>query len=76
MIRGVRGDADAIVLAPVFATASHPTARALGPTRFAALVRKVSRPVIALGGVNTHTARRLTHSGARGLAGIGWSAEV
>ena len=70
------GKADIVVLAPVFATASHPTARTLGPTRFAALVRQVPCPVIALGGITSHTARRLTHSGAHGLAGIGWSGEA
>lgn len=73
MMRGARTKADAIVLAPVFTTASHPNASTLGAMRFAALVRQVSRPVIALGGITARTARRLTHSGARGLAGIGWS---
>jgi thiamine-phosphate pyrophosphorylase len=75
MIRSTRLNTNAIVLAPVFATASHPTARTLGPVRFAAMVRRVSCPVIALGGITKRTAPRLVHSGAQGIAGIGWSSE-
>jgi thiamine-phosphate pyrophosphorylase len=73
MIRGTHLGADAVILAPVFTTASHPNAPTLGATRFAALVRKVSCPVIALGGITAQTASRLLLSGARGIAGIGWS---
>jgi len=74
MTRGARLGADAVILAPVFTTASHPTARTLGPTRLAALVRKVRCPVIALGGITRRTAPRLLDSGAQGIAGIGWTA--
>lgn len=62
--------ADAALLSPVFATASHPDARALGPLRFARMVRASRIPVYALGGVNRHTAPRLIDSGAVGIAAI------
>lgn len=62
---------DAVLLAPVFPTASHPAAPTLGPLRFAALVRRSALPVYALGGIDRRSARRLIASGAVGLAGIG-----
>lgn len=69
--RAAGAGVDAVLLAPVFATASHPGAPALGPLRFARLVRRSPVPVYALGGVNQTTARRLAGSGAVGIAGIG-----
>ena len=63
--------AGAALLSPVFATASHPQVRALGPHRFAALVRHASIPVYALGGINADRAPLLQGSGAVGIAGIG-----
>ncbi len=51
--------ADAVLLSPVFATRSHPGARCLGPVRFRLLARLARVPVIALGGMNHRTARRL-----------------
>ena len=66
-----RAGADAVLLSPVFATASHPGAAALGPLRFANLVRHSPLPVYALGGVSVATAPRLAGSGAAGLAAIG-----
>jgi thiamine-phosphate pyrophosphorylase len=67
--------ADAAVLAPVFATPSHPASPALGAVRFARLVRAAGIPVYALGGIGARTVRRLTGSGATGIAGIGFAAE-
>src|SRR6185436_18707915 len=49
--RGEKLRADAVLLAPVFPTASHPRAQALGSVRFAAYVQRVCCPVIDLGGV-------------------------
>lgn len=63
--------ADAALLSPVFATASHPRATPLGPLRFSAWARKSPLPVYALGGVTAANARRLKGSGAAGIAGIG-----
>ena len=62
---------DAVLLAPVFATVSHPEAISLGPLRFAGLVRDAGLPVYALGGIANLTARRLQGSGAVGIAAIG-----
>lgn len=61
---------DAVLLSPVFATASHPGVPALGVVRFARLVRLSRLPVYALGGITASTAGRLAGSGIAGLAGI------
>ena len=63
--------ADAVLLSPVLATASHPDSRPLGPRRFAALARTSPVPVYALGGIDGTHARILRGSGAVGIAGIG-----
>jgi thiamine-phosphate pyrophosphorylase len=70
LFRAARAGADAALLAPVFATASHPDASTLGILRFAAWSRASPIPVYALGGVSAATARRLTAAGAAGFAGI------
>lgn len=69
--RAARNGACAVLLSPVFATASHPGAPGLGPLRFTRLTRRSPIPVYALGGITPETARRLGGSGAVGLAGIG-----
>lgn len=71
IIKACHSGADAAILSPVFATQSHPDARPLGSAQFASLIRKSCLPVIALGGINSSTARRLKNSGAAGLAAIG-----
>lgn len=63
--------ADAALLSPVFATASHPGAAGLGVLRFTAWARHGGLPVYALGGIDRRSARRLQSSGAAGFAGIG-----
>jgi thiamine-phosphate pyrophosphorylase len=71
LARGRRLRADAVVLSPVFATASHPGAPTLGPARWAALAaRGGDRPIVALGGVGPMNAARLPRW-AGGLAAIG-----
>lgn len=67
--------ADAAVLAPVFATPSHPESPALGAERFAGMAHAVEIPVYALGGVGARTVGRLAGSGAIGIAGIGFATE-
>ena len=69
--RAAAAGANAVLLAPVFPTRSHPGARALGPLRFAALARRAGLPVYALGGIDAAGARRLGPSGAVGIAAIG-----
>jgi thiamine-phosphate pyrophosphorylase len=54
-----RARADAVLLSPAFPTRSHPDAPALGPARFRLLASHAQMPVIALGGMNASTARRL-----------------
>jgi thiamine-phosphate pyrophosphorylase len=71
LARAGRVGVDAVLLAPVFATASHPGARAMGHRRFARLARPSPVPVYALGGVGPRTIARLRGSGAAGIAGIG-----
>ena len=66
-----RAGADAALVAPVFATASHPEVRPLGPLRLARMVRASPLPVFALGGIDAAAARRIGMSGAAGIAGIG-----
>jgi len=62
--------ADAVLVSPAFATASHPGVRALGPHRLARLIAGAKAPVIALGGIDTQSARRLP-PGLSGVAAIG-----
>lgn len=54
-----RRGAMAVLLSPVFATRSHPGAATLGPVRFRLLAARAIAPVIALGGMNRDSARRL-----------------
>jgi thiamine-phosphate pyrophosphorylase len=65
-----RNGADLLFLSPVFATRSHPGAPSLGPLRFALLSRLARLPVIALGGMNSSRARRLSGSRLYGWAAI------
>ncbi len=54
-----RRQADAVLLSPVFPTASHPGSGTLGPVRFRLLARQTQLPVIALGGMTPRRARTL-----------------
>jgi thiamine-phosphate pyrophosphorylase len=63
--------ADIALLSPVFPTASHPGAPALGPARFCALAASADMPVLALGGVDARNAARLPGPNVAGLAAIG-----
>jgi thiamine-phosphate pyrophosphorylase len=71
VIRAARLGADAVLLGPVFATASHPGREPLGPVRFGLIARASPLPVYALGGMTETTARRLTGLGAAGVAALG-----
>lgn len=62
--------ADAVLVSPVFPTASHPGGRALGLLRFARLARASRLPVYALGGISARTQRRLKCVPIAGIAGI------
>lgn len=54
-----RKGADAVLLSPVFPTASHPGAPVLGAARFRSLAKLSPVPVIALGGMSVTKARAL-----------------
>jgi len=69
--RAARSGIDAVLLAPVFPTESHPGVRTLGRLRFFVFVRSSNLPIYALGGVSPTTVKGLRKSGAAGLAGIG-----
>jgi thiamine-phosphate pyrophosphorylase len=60
---------DAVLLSPVFPTASHPGRRCLTAVRAAAIARHAQVPVYALGGVTPENAGRL--HGFSGIAAIG-----
>lgn len=61
---------DAVLVSPVFPTASHPGSRTLGLLRFARLARASRLPVYALGGISAATLRRLNGLPIAGIAGI------
>ncbi|MFC0206182.1 thiamine phosphate synthase [Novosphingobium soli] len=55
--RAHRSRADAVLVSPVFATASHPGAEGLGPVRWRLLAQRAQVPAIALGGMTARRAR-------------------
>ncbi|EJL33848.1 thiamine phosphate synthase [Novosphingobium sp. AP12] len=57
LAKAQRAGADAVLLSPVFPTASHPGGKALGPVRFRLIAAHAQIPVIALGGMTGHRAR-------------------
>ncbi len=67
LVAARRAGIDAVLLSPVFATASHPGARTLGPLRLAGLARGFPGACLALGGMTPTRVRRL--SGCPRLAG-------
>jgi thiamine-phosphate pyrophosphorylase len=62
-------DADAVLLSPVFATASHPGAHTLSAVRANIIAAQSCVPVYAMGGVTARNARLL--HGFTGIAAIG-----
>jgi thiamine-phosphate pyrophosphorylase len=52
-----RTGADALLVSPVFPTASHPGAQTLGAVGLKLLSARARVPVIALGGMTRHRAR-------------------
>lgn len=74
-IAAIRAGADAVFVSPVFATRSHPGARALGRVRFGLLVQGLDVPIVALGGMDARRAAGLWRIGIYGWAAIdAWSA--
>lgn len=69
--RAARIGADAVFLAPVFATMSHSGLGCIGPLRLRSITNLLDMPIYALGGVDSHTAKRLAGAHLAGLAAIG-----
>jgi thiamine-phosphate pyrophosphorylase len=69
-LRARTSGVDAVLLSPVFATASHPTRPPLGSLRTRLISRTVAVPIYALGGIDFRTARRLQGAPLAGLAAI------
>ena len=59
-----------VFLSPVFPTSSHPGARGLGTLRWAALARRNAR-VLALGGIDGVSVKRLSAARPAGAGAIG-----
>jgi thiamine-phosphate pyrophosphorylase len=70
IVRARRAGADAVFVSPVFASASPSAGRPLGPLKFAGLVRGARLPVLALGGIDGATARRIVRTRAAGFAAV------
>ncbi len=71
--QAARGGVGAVLISPVFPTASHPEAAGLGVLRFALLSRHARQRglrVYALGGITGQTAQRLVHIPKNGTAAI------
>jgi len=62
--------ADAVMLSPVFCTRSHPGGATLGAIGFMMLAKHAPMPVIALGGMDAHHARRLRWPRWAAIAGL------
>lgn len=63
--------ADAMLVAPVFPTSSHPYSKALDAAGFDAIALRSPVPVYALGGITAGNAEQLAVSRAAGIALIG-----
>lgn len=68
-IAAARAGADAVFVSPVFATHSHPGARALGRVRLGLMIHGLEVPVIVLGGMDARRA-----AGVQPLGVYGWAA--
>jgi thiamine-phosphate pyrophosphorylase len=65
-----REGADYIIFGPVWQSASHPGTQATGIAGLTQVVRSVSIPVLAIGGVTEERVAELLASGAAGYAAI------
>ena len=68
-LRRARRQGALAFLSPVFATASHPGAMALGPCRWGFLIRRGGGEAAALGGIDGGRVRRLPGCRAAGAIG-------
>jgi thiamine-phosphate pyrophosphorylase len=71
LARARRMGADLALLSPLFPTASHPGARALGAVRFARFARSAGLPIAALGGMTAPRVTAAARAGAVAVAAVG-----
>jgi thiamine-phosphate pyrophosphorylase len=71
LLQARRVGADAAFVSPIFSTASHPGASALGADKLKTLLDRAPLPVIALGGIAGKTVGALTGLPLAGIAAIG-----
>ncbi|MBS0275789.1 MAG: thiamine phosphate synthase [Proteobacteria bacterium] len=64
-------DADALFVAPVFPTKSHPGGKSLGAIGLRIIAGQSTRPIYALGGIDAARAAELKGARLAGLAAIG-----
>lgn len=69
-LRAQRSGAQAVVISPVFPSASPSAGAPLGPRRISRMARALDTPVIALGGVDANTIKTLARTGVVGIAAI------
>jgi thiamine-phosphate pyrophosphorylase len=62
---------DAVIVAPVFATASHPGAATLGTMRLRLIALQSPLPVYALGGIDARSVQMLSNASLAGIGAIG-----
>ena len=70
LLKAKHAGADAALLAPVFATESHPGGAPLGVPRVRLMAARARLPVYALGGVSASNIGRLAGAKLAGIAGI------
>jgi thiamine-phosphate pyrophosphorylase len=71
LARARLANADAVLLSPIFRSASPSAGRPLGALRASRLAAQAGLPVYALGGVTSKTARRLIGLRFAGIAAVG-----
>lgn len=71
--RAARLGADAVFLAPVLATPSHPKARILGRVGTAAIVSRTPVRILALGGIGPRQFAQLNGIAVYGVAGVSFA---
>lgn len=70
ILRAFRADADAVLVAPLFSTKSHPEKPEFGTARFRQIAARAPLPVYALGGVTAANVGRIDGAELAGIAAI------
>ncbi len=70
-VRRATGLVDAVFVSTAFSSQSPSASRPMGPFRLQAYGHRSQLPIYALGGINSKTIKRLTHTQLSGAAAIG-----